>query len=144
MPQHYHAVAIGCGRWQIASVTFRSAGVFSVAPVAVLPVVFCAMVAVGCSSEPAGGANDGPAVFSSLCATCHGPEGHPPAAMVARLNVRDLTAPEFRARVTPALVEQQVRRGSANKLMPAFEGISDAKITAVAAYVASPQFLAHK
>lgn len=103
------------------------------------------MVAAACNSEPAGGAKDGPTVFSSLCASCHGPEGRPPAAMVARLNVRDLTAPEFRARVTPALVEQQVRRGSANKLMPAFEGaLGDAQITAVAAYVASPQFVAPK
>ena len=83
----------------------------------------------------------GQAVFGLLCATCHGPDGRPPEAMVARLGVHDLTAPEFRARVTPALVEQQVRKGSRNKLMPAFEGaISDAQIQAVAAYVASPQF----
>ena len=61
--------------------------------------------------------------------------------MVARLNVRDLTAPEFRARASAALVEQQVRHGSANKLMPAFEGaLSDAQIRAVSALVASPRF----
>ena len=94
-----------------------------------------------CNRDPAGGTVDGAAVFGMLCASCHGPEGHPPEAMVARLGVRDLTAPEFRARATPALVEQQVRHGSANKLMPAFEGaISDAQIQAVAAFVASPQF----
>jgi mono/diheme cytochrome c family protein len=94
-----------------------------------------------CNSEPAGGAQDGPTVFQSLCATCHGPDGRPPAAMVARLGVRDLTAPEFRARATPDVVEQQVRHGSQNKLMPAFEGaISDAQIRAVAAYVGSPKF----
>lgn len=63
--------------------------------------------------------------------------------MVARLGVRDLTAPEFRARVTPGLVEQQVRTGSKTKLMPSFEGVlDDAQITAVAAYIASPQFVA--
>jgi mono/diheme cytochrome c family protein len=63
--------------------------------------------------------------------------------MVARLGVRDLTAAEFRARVTPGLVAQQVRTGSKNKLMPSFEGVvDDAQITAVAAYVASPQFVA--
>lgn len=96
-----------------------------------------------CNTDPAGGAKDGPAVFQSLCATCHGPAGQPSAAMVARLGVRDLTAPEFRARVTPGLVEQQVRHGSRNKLMPAFEGaISDAQIRAVAAWVASPRFAA--
>jgi mono/diheme cytochrome c family protein len=97
-----------------------------------------------CNSDPAGGAKDGATVYGTLCATCHGPDGRPPAAMIARLGVRDLTAPEFRARVAasgPGLVEQQVRHGSQNKLMPAFEGaISDAQIRAVAAYVASPAF----
>src|SRR5262245_28454720 len=93
-----------------------------------------------CSGGPSG-ASDGRAVFQLLCATCHGADGRPPAAMVARLGVRDLTAPEFRARVTPALVEHQVRAGSTSKLMPSFEGaISDAQIAAVSAYVASPQF----
>jgi mono/diheme cytochrome c family protein len=97
----------------------------------------------GCDREPSGGAKDGRAVFESLCATCHGPGGRPPAAMVARLGVRDLTAAEFRARVTPGLVEQQVRSGSKNKLMPAFAGLlEDAQIRAVAAHVASPQFVA--
>ena len=38
--------------------------------------------------------------------------------------------------MTPALVENQVRHGSKNKLMPAFEGaLTDAQIKAVAAYV---------
>ncbi len=99
---------------------------------------------VACNRDPAGGSSDGATVFGMLCATCHGPDGRPPAAMVARLGVRDLTAPEFRARVAasgPSLVEQQVRHGSQNKLMPAFEGaISDAQIRAVAAYVASTGF----
>ena len=89
----------------------------------------------------AGGAQDGAAIFQSVCATCHGPTGKPPEPMVARLGVRDLTAPQLRAKITPALVEAQVRKGSQNKLMPAFEGaLSDAQIKAVAAYVASPQF----
>lgn len=77
-----------------------------------------------------------------MCATCHGPQGHPTEAMVARLNVRDLTAAEFRAKVTPALVENQIRKGSQNKLMPSFEGaLDDAAIKAVAEYVASPRFV---
>lgn len=100
------------------------------------------VLVAACNSSPvAGGTTDGPKVFSSVCATCHGPTGKPAEAMVSRLNVRDLTAPEFRARVTPALVENQVRHGSKNKLMPAFEGaLSDDQIKAVAAYVASPAF----
>jgi mono/diheme cytochrome c family protein len=107
-----------------------------------LAIALAAVLAAGaCSGDPAGGATDGAALFQTLCASCHGPDGRPPAAMSARLGVRDLTAPEFRARVTPALVEQQVRHGSPNKLMPAFEGaISDAQIRSVAAHVAARRF----
>jgi mono/diheme cytochrome c family protein len=97
-----------------------------------------------CNRDLVGGSADGATVYATLCATCHGPDGRPPAAMVARLGVRDLTAPELRARIAASgagLVEQQVRHGSQNKLMPAFEGaISDAQIRAVAAYVASTGF----
>lgn len=97
----------------------------------------------GCGGDPSSGAKDGRAVFQSLCTSCHGAQGKPPAAMVTRLGVRDLTDPEFRAKVTPGLVEHQVRAGSKSKLMPSFEGvITDAQIEAVAAFVASPQFLA--
>lgn len=113
------------------------------APAAIAAALASIVALAGCNSDPAGGTKDGAAVFGMLCASCHGPDGHPPAAMVARLNVRDLTAPDFRARVTPALVEQQVRHGSANKLMPGFEGaITDDQIRAVAAFVASPRFAA--
>jgi mono/diheme cytochrome c family protein len=102
-------------------------------------------LAAGCESAPAGGPADGAAVFAQMCATCHGPDGHPPASMVARIGVRDLTEAEFRARVTPALVDHQVRVGSRTKLMPAFQGaLSDAQIEAVAAFVASPRFVAPK
>jgi mono/diheme cytochrome c family protein len=107
----------------------------------VVALVASIAVAGGCSRDPSGGATDGRAVFEALCATCHGPDGRPSGAMAARLGVRDLTSGEFRARATPELVEQQVRTGSKNKLMPAFEGaLSDAQIKAVAAFVASPQF----
>jgi mono/diheme cytochrome c family protein len=106
--------------------------------------LLAAVVVAGCGNRPAGtSAGDGQALFQSLCASCHGSDGRPPAAMIARLGVRDLTAPAFRARATLALVEQQVRNGSSNKLMPAFAlAIDDAQIRAVAAYVASPQFVA--
>ncbi len=94
-----------------------------------------------CNGEAAGGSVDGVEVFAATCATCHGPQGKPSQVMLERLNVRDLTSPEFRKRVTPALVEAQVRGGSKNKLMPAFEGaLSDAQIRGVAAYVASANF----
>jgi cytochrome c oxidase cbb3-type subunit 3 len=118
------------------------AGVKRWASVAIVAGLAAPALVAGCGNDPAN-ARDGKAVFQSLCTSCHGSDGKPPAAMVARLGVRDLTDPEFRARVTPALVEHQVRAGSKSKLMPSFEGvIDDAQIRAVAAYVASPQFLA--
>jgi len=100
------------------------------------------MVVVACG-QGAGGSTDGPVLFGKLCATCHGPTGKPDATMVARLAVRDLTAPDVRARLTADSVEAQIRKGSANKLMPGFEGaLTDAQIEALAAYVVSPAFLA--
>ena len=89
----------------------------------------------------AGGAVDGKQVFATICASCHGPEGKPNQVMLEKNGVRDLTAPEFRARATPALVEAQVRAGSKDKRMPAFEGaLTDAQIKAVAAYVGGKAF----
>jgi mono/diheme cytochrome c family protein len=92
--------------------------------------------AAGCSRDLAAGSVDGATVFAAACATCHGEAGKPPEALRNQLGVRDLTAPEFRMRATRALVEHQVRAGSANQKMPAFQGaLSDAQITAVAAFV---------
>lgn len=115
---------------------------------AVVAAVALGGAGVGCG-KAAGAGRDGRAVFELLCAACHGADGRPPAAMVARLGVRDLTSPEFRARITqlgqlgPTLVERQVREGSKNKLMPSFVGaIDDAQIKAVSEFVASPQFVA--
>lgn len=100
---------------------------------------------VACHGDPTGGAVDGPTIFAAACARCHGPNGKPDATSVARLNVRDLTSPDLRARVTPALVENQVRLGSPNHLMPSFVGaLTDDQMRAVASYVASPAFLAHE
>jgi mono/diheme cytochrome c family protein len=109
-----------------------------------MPRILLGLIAAcaACSGDATGGSVEGPELYAKLCSTCHGSEGKPPAAMELRLGVRDLTAPALRARITPALVEQQVRRGSDNALMPSFAGmISDAQIKAVSAYVASPAFL---
>ena len=78
-----------------------------------------------------------------MCSSCHGPTGKPPEAMVARLGVRDLTDPAVRPKLTTAHVEAQVRSGSANKLTPSFAGaLTEAQTKAVAAFVASPGFVA--
>jgi mono/diheme cytochrome c family protein len=92
--------------------------------------------------KPAGGSKDGAAVYDSVCVSCHGLTGRPSEQMVKQLNVRDLTAPAVRAKMTPEIVEQQVRTGSTNKLMPSFQGaLSNEQIKAVSAYVASDAFL---
>ena len=106
--------------------------------------ILLAILVLGAACDQGGGdkGNDGAQLYQTMCATCHGPKGKPTEAMVARLSVRDLTSQELRARVTPTLVEQQIRKGSKNKLMPSFEGaLSEEQIKAVAAYVASPGFL---
>ena len=103
----------------------------------------CLVFVAACSAqEQAGSTTNGAELYGKFCATCHGPTGKPDATMAARLGVRDLTSAELRARVTPGLVEQQVRNGSQNKLMPAFAGaFTDEQIQAIAAYVASPDFV---
>lgn len=94
------------------------------------------IVVAACSREVAGGKADGAAVFAQACSSCHGPNGSPTEALRAQLGVRDLTTPEFHARVTADLVRKQVKNGSANHVMPSFDGaLSDAQIDAVAAYV---------
>ena len=100
------------------------------------------LVFVAACDRGATGSTDGPAVFASVCATCHGATGKPAEAMVARLGVRDLTDPSVRTRLSAAHVEQQIRKGSQNKLMPSFQGaLTDAQIKAVAEYVASDSFV---
>lgn len=99
------------------------------------------MVLVACR-EPLPEGSDGPAIFAAYCATCHGPDGRPDQAMIARINVKDLTSPAVRAKMTPESVEKQVREGSENKLMPAFGNvINPAQIKAVSEWVASSSFV---
>lgn len=97
---------------------------------------------IACHSDPTGGAIDGPTIFATACARCHGPTGKPDAEMAARINPRDLTSTELRARVSEKLVENQVRFGSQNHLMPPFEGtLTEVQIHNVAVFVASPAFI---
>jgi mono/diheme cytochrome c family protein len=109
-----------------------------VRPRILLVLVACA----ACSGDVTGGSDSGPELFAKLCSSCHGATGKPPPALELRLGVRDLTAPAVREKLTPAIVEGQIRRGSQNGLMPAFEGLlKPPQLKALSEYVASPAFL---
>lgn len=102
------------------------------------------MAIAACTGSVAGGSTDGAAVFAQACATCHGPGGAPPEAMAAKLGVKNLTTAEFHGRATRDLIVKQVRGGSANKIMPSFDGaLTDAQIDAVATYVLTLSRPAH-
>lgn len=105
-------------------------------PIRPLLVLLAGVIAGGCDRQVAGGKADGAAVFAEVCARCHGGGGRPSPSMKAQLGVRDLTAPEFKARASAELVANQVTRGSDNKVMPSFAGeLTADQVTAVAAYV---------
>ena len=107
-------------------------------------VVIALVLAAGCS-DPTGGSVEGRALYGKLCAQCHGATGKPTAAMVQSVGVRDLSDPSVRAKLTEARVADQIRKGSANKLMPAFTGlVTEPQIEALAAFVLSPAFLAQE
>lgn len=93
--------------------------------------------ASACSStEVAGGRADGAAVFSEVCARCHGPDGVPDAGSVARLGVKPLNSPHVQSQLTDEDIRNQILHGSRNKQMPAFAGaLSDDQIRAVIAHV---------
>ena len=104
--------------------------------------VLVCLVLAACKQPVPADSKDGEAIYAAYCASCHGPEGRPPAAMIARLGVRDLTLPELRQRVTAELVARQIKKGSDNKLMPSFDGVlHDVQITAVAKWVADQAFV---
>jgi mono/diheme cytochrome c family protein len=98
--------------------------------------LICLAAGPGCSTEVAGGRADGAAIFSEVCARCHGPEGVPDAANVARLGVKPLVSPHVQRQLTDADIRNQILLGSRNKQMPAFAGaLSDAQIDAIVRHV---------
>lgn len=90
----------------------------------------------GCRDQIAGGRADGAAIFSEVCARCHGPEGVPDAATVARLGVKPLDSDNVQHQLSDADIRRQILRGSENKQMPSFAGaLSDAQVEAVISHV---------
>ena len=98
--------------------------------------VLALLAIAGCRDRIAGGRADGAAIFSEVCARCHGPEGEPDAANIARLGVKPLTSDNVQHKLTDDDIRRQILRGSENKQMPSFAGaLSDAQIDAVIAHV---------
>ena len=100
----------------------------------VLAALLCCLA--GCRDLIAGGRADGAAIFSEVCARCHGPQGEPDAANVARLGVKPLTSDNVQHQLSDEDIRRQILRGSENKQMPSFAGaLSDAQVDAVIAHV---------
>ena len=90
----------------------------------------------GCDRKIAGGRVDGAAIYSEVCARCHGPGGVPEPTMVARIGVRPLTSERVRTELTDSDLKKQIWEGSKDRQMPAFAGaLSEAQVDAVIAYV---------
>ena len=96
----------------------------------------CLLALGACMPEVAGGRADGKAIFTEICARCHGMEGTPEETMAKQLGVRNLRDAAFQAGISDADLRTRIAQGSANRRMPAFEGaLSPAQIDAVAAHV---------
>jgi mono/diheme cytochrome c family protein len=98
--------------------------------------LLCLTAGSACQTEVAGGRADGAAIFSEVCARCHGPAGIPDAASVARLGVKPLTSPHVQRELTDQDIRQQILSGSRNKQMPSFAGaLSDPQVEAIIKHV---------
>jgi mono/diheme cytochrome c family protein len=98
--------------------------------------LLCLAAGTGCHDEVAGGRADGAAIFSEVCARCHGPDGVPDAANVARLGVKPLTSAHVKRELTDQDIRHQIMNGSRNKQMPSFAGaLSDPQVEAIVKHV---------
>jgi cytochrome c6 len=84
---------------------------------ALLTAVVLVLVAVGGNTLLA--AQDGPTLFKTKCAMCHGADGKGETPMGKKLNIRDLSSPEVQKQ-TDAELTTIISKGKGK--MPAFEG----------------------
>jgi len=81
-------------------------------------------IAAACDHEPTTGSAAGARVYRELCASCHGASGVPSDGARA-LGAKDLTDRKLHERLGDADLRRQIRDGSTNKRMPAFERMVD-------------------
>jgi len=79
-------------------------------------------------------AQDGAATYKAKCAMCHGPTGTPSPAMEKAMGIKPVSDPSIKA-LTVAQIEAVVKNGK-GKMKPV-AGLSDAQVSAVAAYFKS-------
>jgi mono/diheme cytochrome c family protein len=114
-----------------------SVGPGSLAAVAVTAVA-AAITALGCNSP---GDDPGPsvavdpaAIYSQMCARCHGADGRGDPELKKTLPVRDFSDPDFQRRAMTEEITRTIMTGK--NQMPAFGGLLSApKIQAISGYV---------
>ena len=79
-------------------------------------------------------AQDGVATYKAKCAMCHGPTGTPSAGMIKAMGMKPVSDPSMQA-LTVAQISATVKNGK-GKMKP-IAGLTDAQVSAVAAYFKS-------
>lgn len=83
--------------------------------------ILLALLALGCGTGGASaGSGESRALFGSVCARCHGPEGHGGAPTGNGPAPRNFTDPEFQRARTDAQIREAIVEGRSNGAMPAF------------------------
>jgi mono/diheme cytochrome c family protein len=83
-----------------------------------------------------GAVTDGGALFTEICARCHGIDGRGEPTARLQLGVPDMTDPGWQARLTDDDIWRAVRQGSRSRKMPGFGELFTAQqLDAIVAHV---------
>lgn len=98
--------------------------------------VFLLMLAAGCRPAESQPSAKGKAVFESLCARCHGREGHGGAAVGKAPAPRNFTDPTFQRTRTDAQLREAIVHGRSDGAMPPFgTAFTDEELDALVAHI---------
>lgn len=97
------------------------------------------LVFIFASAALTGFAADAATNWTESCAKCHGASGKGDTKMGKKLGIRDLTDPQVQAKFTDEQAFKAMKEGvkdeSGKTTMKAVEGLTDADINALVAYV---------